>query len=140
MQTNPATVTAKWVRNIGAATQSITDGVNAVTVSPGSKAAAQKNLWLQRIQASADKWAQNVGAVSLTTWQQDMITKGIPRIASGAQANQDKVQAFFTQFLPYLAQGVAQVKAMPKGDINAGIARAVAMIQHNAAFNYRKAS
>jgi len=138
VQTNASTVTAKWVRNIGAATQSITDGVNAVTQAPGARAAAQKNLWLQRIQAAADKWASNVGAVSLESWRNDMLTKGVPRIAQGAQANQDKVNAFFMQFLPFLQTGVNTVRAMPKGDLNAGIARAVAMINYNAGFKYRK--
>lgn len=130
----PEQATAKWVQRLGQSTQQITDGVNRVTVAPGSKAAAAKVLWAQRVAAAQDKWAARVGAVSLQSWQQSMINVGIPRVASGAQAKQGKVQDFMSQFLPHLDAGVAKVKSMPKGDINASIARAVAMIQHNASF------
>lgn len=124
----------KWLRNLQAATPSITDGVNAVTVAPGQKAAQAKNLWLSQLQANADKWAKNVGAVTLGEWQQAMTTYGIPRIAQGAQAKQQKVEDFMQKFLPYVAQGAAAVNALPKGGLENGIARATAMIRHNAGF------
>lgn len=129
--------TAKWVSRLSAASQQITDGVNGVQVSPGAKAAQAVDLWANRVMQSKPKWAARVGAVTLPEWQQAMITVGIPRIATGAQAKQGKVTEFMSQFLPYLDQGVAKVKAMPKGDINASIARAAAMIQHNAQFKRR---
>jgi hypothetical protein len=131
---DPTTATAKWVRNIGNSTQSITDGVNAMTgQAPGAKAAAQVNVWLQRIQQSAQKWAKNVSAVDLPTWQAAMIA-GIPKIASGAQAKQGKYQAFAAKFFPHLAQGVTQVKQMPKGTLADSIARATFMINWNAQY------
>lgn len=126
--------TAKWVSRLSGATQQIQDGVNGVTVAPGTKAAAAKELWVQRVMAAKDKWAQRVASVSLSDWQNAMINVGIPRVAQGAQAKQGKVQSFMSEFLPYLDSGVAKVKAMPKGDLSASIARATAMIQHNAAF------
>lgn len=130
---DPNAATAKWLRNIGTAQQSITDGVNAVTTAPGAKAAAQVNVWLARIQQSAQKWATNVGAVTLQSWQASMIA-GIPKIAAGAQAKQGKYLAFATKFYPYLSQGVTQVKSMPKGTLADSVARATFMIQHNAAY------
>lgn len=138
MQTDANAVAQKWLRNISGATQSITDGVNAVTVAPGQKAAQQMQLWLSRIQASAQKWQRNVSAVSLSQWQNAMLTKGVPRIASGANANVDKVQAFMQQTLPYIANAKAQVDAMPKGDLASGIARATAMITAMSKFSYKK--
>ena len=132
---DPTSATAKWVTNLSNSTQSITDGVNSVTTAPGQAAARQVQTWLARIQASAQKWATNTAAVSLQEWQQSMIQTGIPRIAQGAQAKQGKYQAFATKFFPYLATGVAQVKAMPKVTLQDGINRATAMIQHNAKFS-----
>lgn len=129
--------TAKWLTRLSGASQQITDGVNGVTVAPGAKAAAAKDLWANRVLAAKDKWATRVGSVTLPEWQNAMITVGIPRIATGAQAKQGKMQDFMAQFLPYLDQGVSKVSAMPKGDINASIARASAMIMHNAAFKRR---
>ena len=132
---DPTAATAKWVSNLSNATQSITAGVNAVTTAPGVTAAKNVSTWLARVQASAPKWAKNVAGVSLQEWPTAMIDKGVPRIAGGAQAAQGKYQAFAQSFFPYLATGVAKVKAMPKTDLSSSIARAVAMIQHNAAWN-----
>jgi hypothetical protein len=134
MSLDPQAATTKWVNNLSNATQAITAGVNAVTVAPGVTAAKAVNTWLARVQASASKWQKNVGAVSLSDWQTAMTTKGIPRIATGAQAAQGKYQAFATSFFPYLQTGVNQVKAMPKNSLSDSIARATAMIQHNAAY------
>jgi hypothetical protein len=130
----PDQATAKWLARLSASTTQITDGVNAVTVAPGTKAAASKDLWAQRVAAAKDKWASRVGSVSLQSWQQSMINVGIPRIAQGAQQKQGKTLAFMQQFLPYLDTGVAKIKAMPKGDLQSSINRAAAMIQHNANF------
>lgn len=125
---------AKWASRLSGATQDITTGVQGVTEAPGIAAARSKALWLQQVTASADKWARRVSAVSLTDWQTSMIQKGIPRIASGAQAAVPKMTAFLADFLPYVDQGVQALKSMPKGGVENGIARAGAMIRHNAAY------
>lgn len=130
----PEQATDKWVTRLSGAGQQIRDGVNNVQVAPGQRAAAAADLWVQRVTSSRDKWKARVGAVSLGQWQTAMIEVGIPRIASGAQAKRGKMQDFMASFLPWVDQGVAKVKAMPKGDINASIARSTAMIMHNAAF------
>jgi hypothetical protein len=140
VQTNPQTVAAKWSRNLGQAGQSITDGVNAVTTSPGQLAAAQVQKWLAAINASAAKWQRNVGALSLSQWQQAMINKGVPRIVAGATGGEPNMQAFMTQFLPYLQTGVQNVKNMPSGGLANGIARATAMITYNSKFQYARAA
>lgn len=124
----------KWRERLQASTQQITDGVNAVTQAPGAAAAARKDLWLQRIQMSADKWARNVAAVSLDEWKRSMIDVGIQRIGTGAQAKVGKVERFMTEFLPHVEAGAQRVRAMPKGGLPESINRAVAMIQHNAQF------
>lgn len=124
----------KWRDRLVASTQQITDGVNSVSVAPGQKAAAAKQLWLSRVTNAADKWARNTGAVTLEQWKSDMINVGIPRIGTGANAKVGKVESFMTEFLPHVALGVQKIQSMPKGDINMSIARASAMIQHNAGF------
>ena len=125
---------AKWAQRSAAATDDVKNGVMNVTVAPGKSAALAKDLWLQKISASADKWARRVSAVSLQDWQDAMINKGINRIASGTQAAIPKMTAFMTDFLPFVDQGVAAIKNMPKGNVEAGIARAAAMIRHNATY------
>lgn len=133
MAQDPTTIAANWASRLAGSTQKITDGINAVSVAPGVAAARQKDVWLQNTQAAQAKWAKNVAGVSLSDWQQMTITKGVPRIASGAQAAQPKFQAFMTKFLPYVQSGKASLP--PRGTLDQNINRAVAMMRHNAKFS-----
>ncbi len=134
MPKDPNTIATLWANRLQAAQAEITAGVQAVTEAPGAKAAAKADVWIARVTASRPKWIRNVSAVTLPQWQQAMIQKGIPRVGPGAQAAIPKMTQFFTQFLPYVEQGAATVRAMPNATLQDGIARAVAMIQHNANF------
>lgn len=129
-----AQATAKWLNNLSGATDRMTTGANSVTKAPGIAAAAASAKWLQRVTASQQKYATNVAAVSLQSWQNSYINVGIPRVAQGAQAKQGKVQSFFDDFLPYLTRGVSQIDAMPSTTLQDNIARATAMIQYNAKY------
>lgn len=130
----PEQAATKWSTRLQNATQDIQTGVQNVTEAPGIAAARQKQLWVTKVTQSADKWARRVSSVSLPDWQTSMVQKGIPRIAGGAQAAVPKVTAFMQDFLPYVDQGVQQIKNMPKGGVEQGIARAAAMIRHNAGY------
>ena len=126
--------TQKWVTNLSGATDRMTVGAQGVTKAPGLAAAAAADKWLQRVTQSKAKFAANVAAVSLQSWQNSYINIGIPRVAQGAQAKQAKMQAFMEEFLPYLSRGVASIDAMPSTTLQDGVARAVAMINYNAKF------
>lgn len=132
MITDPTAVAQKWSQRLSAAGQAITDGVNSVQKAPGQQAAAQVDVWLTNLQASRDKWVRNVSAVSLQSWQQAMLTKGVPRIATGAQAAVPKMTAFMQQWLPYEQSGRNALP--PRGTIQQNIQRAVQMMNYNAQF------
>ena len=134
VRSNPQAATAKWVQNLSAATERMSAGAQAVTKAPGQSAAAAADKWLARVTAAKAKFAANVGAVSLQDWQNSYINIGIPRVAQGAQAKQQKVTNFMSQFLPYLQRGVATIDAMPSVTLEDGIARATAMIRYNSKF------
>lgn len=133
MAQTPDQIAANWASRLAGSTQKITDGINGVTVAPGIAAARQKDVWLSNTQAAQAKWVKNVSAVSLSDWQQMTISKGVPRIASGATAAQPKFQAFMTKFLPYVQSGKANLP--PRGTLDQNINRAVAMMRHNAKFS-----
>lgn len=134
VRSNPTAATAKWVQNLSAATERMTSGAQAVTKAPGQQAAAAADKWLAKVTAAKAKFAANVGAVSLQSWQNSYINIGIPRVAQGAQAKQQKVTDFMSSFLPYLQRGVATIDAMPSTTLEDGIARATAMIRYNAKY------
>lgn len=134
VRATPQSATSKWVSNLGAATDRMTAGAQAVQTAPGVLAAQAADKWLQRVTASKAKFAKNVSAVSLASWQNSYINIGIPRVAQGAQAKQGKYQAFAADFFPYLANGVAAIDKMPSTTLQDGIQRAVAMITWNSKY------
>lgn len=131
---SPQAGSDKWKSRLSAATQEITNGVNNVTQAPGLAAAAKQQKWLNGVNAAADKWKRNVSAVSLQSWQQSMTTIGVPRVAQGAQAKQQKYTDFASNFYPFLDQQVAKVKAMPDTTLEDRISRSVAMMRANATY------
>lgn len=140
VNTNAAAVAARWAQNLGAATDKIKAGIQAVTQSPTAKAAANANNYLLGVQraVSSGKFQASLQAVSLQDWQNAMINKGLTRIASGATQAQPKMQAFMSQWLPYEAAGVAQLASTPRGTIDQNISRAVAMMRYNSQFKYQR--
>ena len=131
----PDQIAAQWASRLGQSGQRITDGVNAVTVAPGQAAARQKAVYAQNTAASVDKWATRVASVPLSDWQASMTTKGVQRIAQGAQAAQPAFAQFMGQLLPHIAQVKGALP--PRGDINANITRMVSFTQGMAKFQRR---
>lgn len=129
-----ASATTKWLQGMQGASDRMKSGAMAVQTAPGVKAAQAADKWLAKVTAAKAKYAANVGAVSLQSWQNSYVNIGIPRVAQGAQQKQDKVTSFMDQFLPYLQNGLATIDKMPSTTLEDGIARATAMIRYNAKF------
>jgi len=125
----PAQFAEKWARRTQGATQDYTAGIDRVTVAPGLAAAEQADLLVSRFLESvtSGKWAERVSAVSLGDWKNAAKTKGAPRIAQGVAGASSKMQDFGRQFLPFLDNIVAQIKAMPKTTLEDRIARSAAL-------------
>jgi len=115
-------ITDKWATRTSGATQQVIEGVKRVQQAPGAKAAAQKQVWLQRIQERQDKWANNVAAVGLQSWQ-DSTINGAQRIAAGVQAKKGKMESFLTDFLPHVERVQQRVQAMPRGSLEQNLNR-----------------
>lgn len=131
----PDQAAAQWASRLAQSGDKIRQGVQSVTTSPGQAAARQKGAYVQNVQAAADKWASRVASVTTADWQQATIEKGLPRIASGAQAAQPKFAAFMGQLLPHIAAGQGSLPA--RGNLEQNIARMTAWTRHMAAFKRR---
>lgn len=129
----PDQIATNWANNLAAASSKITAGINAVQVAPGQAAARQKAVYQANVVANTDKWAANTAAVTLQSWQQDTINKGVPRIATGAQAATTKFSAFMTKLLPYIASQKAQLP--PRGNLQQNISRMTQFVQGMANFS-----
>lgn len=120
----PANAAAKWAQNLGAATTRYTDGVNAVQTSPGQLAAQASDRYIAGVQASVPKFIANSQAVQLGDWKNAAINKGAPRLASGAQQAQNKMQGVFTSLFPFIEQ--VRGSLPQRGDLEQNIARSAA--------------
>jgi hypothetical protein len=120
----PQQAAAKWQQRLSASTQEIQAGIDRVTEAPGRKAAAQKAAWLANIQAKADKWERNVGRVTLEQWRESA-KAGVGRVAQGAQQKVGKVEAFQTEFFPFLERVQQKLASTPRGSLETNLARMV---------------
>jgi hypothetical protein len=132
----PQSVADKWKRRLQAATQDVTDGVNAVRVNPAEQAVQKQAKLLANFTAAVNsgKWAAGLQRTTLQSWQQAMIQKGVPRIAQGAEAGMPKMQAFMQQLLPYQDTLSQQVANMSDLSLEDSIARMTAWTRGMANF------
>lgn len=134
VRVDAATAQARWVAGVSAATQKISEGVDRVSTAPGQKAAQKAQKWLNEVTAAAPKWQRNVARVSLGEWQDAMKNVGIPRVAQGAQAKQDKYGAGMSAFLPFLTNVVSRADQMDDSTLAARIAKATFVMTETAKY------
>jgi len=110
-----------WQTGFSGAGTKYAAGINAVTVAPGQLAAAQKNLYVANVQASANTWASKVAAVDINTWKAAATGVGAQRLATGATKGAPKVAAFMGNFLPQLTSIVSGLG--PRGSFEQNLQR-----------------
>lgn len=139
MAFDPNAAATKWAGNLANAanTGAVAAGVARVTVAPGQAAARQKAVWAANVAAAQDRWATNVGAVSLPSWQQAMTEKAVPRIAQGAAGAESKMASFLTKLAPVINNAVQS--APQRGSFQQNLQRAnyVATQLHNAKGSFK---
>jgi hypothetical protein len=134
-------VSAKWQRNTSAATESYKQGVMSVTEAPSEVAIRNKQRYLDGVMRAYNEGRYEAGLrnITLQSWQQSAITKGVPRISVGVTTAAPKVTAFMERWIPYEQELSRRVKAMPKGSIVDSQARAAFAIEYNSQFRSRVA-
>lgn len=110
---DPNAAAQNWVNALQQASQKATAGAQRVQVSPGQRAAEQAQKYINRVNEALPKWQRKVGAVTLQQWQAAYIQKGVPRIATGAQAAQADYQQALTPLFQFMQNLWQQVDSMP---------------------------
>jgi len=133
---SPQQAREKHARNLKASVPDIQIGVNQVSVAPGQKAAAQQEKMLANLTESvrSGKWARRVAGVSLEAWKNDMLTKGVGRIAQGIDGAAEKVEAYFAELFPYQDTLKSKIDAMPDLTLEDSINRMTTWIRGMAQF------
>ena len=134
-----ADVAKKWSQRLGASGEAIRQGVQGVTVNPAERAAARQDAYIAGVQRAVNegRYQRGLRKVTLQSWQEAMINKGLPRVAAGASQAQPKMQQFMEKWLPHEEALKQKLQSMPRGDLQQNIARMVAAVEHNAAFRYQ---
>lgn len=127
---SPQAAAQKWANNLGNSTSEIAAGIDRVTVSPTSQAAAKKDKMKQRLIAAIDsgKWEAGLRRVSLEDWKAAAKDKGVQRIGQGAQSAVNKQADFYSKLFPFQDTLQSKVKSMPDVTKQDSINRAVAWI------------
>jgi len=133
---NAQQVAEKQARRLKGSLEDMKAGVNSVTVAPTQQAAAKQEKMLANLQESvtSGKWKAGLQRVSLEDWKSKMLEKGVGRVAQGIDAARDKVEDFYSTFLPHVAAGVSAIEKMSDLTLEDSIARSNAMIRHNAKY------
>jgi len=133
---DPKSVSEKWSRNLAGSTEYIRQGVNRVTVAPSEKAIANKEKFKRKLIEAIEKgkWETGLKKYTLDQWRKDMLTKGVDRIAGGAEAAKDKVADFYAQLFPHIESGLRELDKMPAMTLEDSIARATFWIRHMSKF------
>jgi len=130
----------KQAKRLKAATPEIIAGVQATTEAPSGQAIAKIDKMRTNLLASIDDgtWASRLGKVTLQDWKNDMVNKGVGRIAKGIDEAHGKVVSFANALLPVAYAISDEAKGMPDMTIEDSIARAEMAIRRMASFKYKK--
>jgi len=133
-------VVAKWAERAKAGASLYQQNTLQPKRDPTLAAVSMKATWHAKVSAAetANKWEASLRSVGQQGWLYGVQTKGVNRFPQGIDSGTPYVQQFFSQFLPHLAAGLPQVYRLPKTNIEESIARAAAMIRHNARFKFQK--
>ena len=131
-----AQATEKHNRRLKASIPDMQLGIENVTESPTAKAAAKQDKMLAEITRSiqSGKWAAGLKRVTLEDWKAAMLNKGVGRVAAGIDAAGPKVEAFFSELLPYIDAGKVKLDAMPDVTLEDSINRMTFMVRYMAKF------
>jgi hypothetical protein len=134
---SPEEFAEKHARRLKGSLEDMRAGIERVTEAPSKKAVAKQDKMLQNLTqaVTSGKWARNLNAVSLESWKQDILEKGLGRVAGGVDRAHDKVVNFASQLLAHEASLLTQLDKMPDLTLEDSINRATAWIRGMSKFS-----
>ncbi|MBD3390730.1 MAG: hypothetical protein GF410_01830 [Chitinivibrionales bacterium] len=132
----PAEFREKLQRRLKQSQTDIQNGVNRVSVSPTSQAAKKLDKMRQRWIDAMDsgKIQRGLNRVSVESWKEMMLQKGVPRISEGIDRAGPKIEAFAEEILPYIDKARAELDTMPDVTLEDNIQRMSSFVRKMAEF------
>ena len=130
----------KWAANYSASGPEITAGVQNPRADPTAAAIANKNGWVQGVNRAATdgSWENGLRKAGQAGWQNGMMQKTIPSLATRAQAGLAHYQAFRNAWNTFLDSALPNLPARGTYEQNMARARSMADAQHAQHGKYRK--
>jgi hypothetical protein len=115
-------------------------GVQNPSRGPITAAIGAKETLMAKMAAREtwDKWEAALRYVGDEGWKDAALKKGAPRYTDGVSYGLPKFTDFASKFKAHLDAGLPAIRAMPRRTLEESIAKAAAMIKHNAKFTYKK--
>jgi hypothetical protein len=135
----PDEIASRWNATLKASTDKIRQGVAKVDAAPSAKAIANKDVLKARLLEAIEKgrWERQLGKVTLDDYKRLMTDVGIPRIASGADANVGKVQDFAGKLIPAVNSALSKVAPIKPVTLEDSVNRMTTFVREMAKFKYK---
>lgn len=102
---------SNWENGLNGAAAKIEAGINSVTENPAKLAADRSDFWLQQVSKSKDKYVSGLNKVTLESWKQSAIQKGIPALQNSLTMGKSKVEANAGKLISTLNSALASMPA-----------------------------
>jgi len=128
----------KWHRRGRGAREDYKWGVENPSRDPRDAAIEQKETLVAKMAATEtwDKWERRLKERGKKKWYDKTPKIGADRYTSGIEAGKPFYEEFAKAFKPHLDAGLEEIRKMPKATLEDAIAKAEAMIRHNAKFTF----
>ena len=131
VKVTPEEYAEKQAARLKGALEDMRRGIERVSQAPGQNSAAKKQKWVAKLAEKTvqDRWANNVGKVTLEDWKRSMVDKGIGRVASGIDAAHAKQVEFAQKLFAHQNSLLQSLDKMPDLTLEDSINRASAWIR-----------
>lgn len=132
-------IVGRQISNVNAAVPKIKAGIQAVTESPGTKAAEQIEVMVQNFLASYNSGELEAAlrGIDLGAWKESALA-GTARIGPGMERKRAVIEKFHRQLQAYQLGYTQEIDAMPSGTLEASRARMNSNFDKMAEFKFEK--
>ena len=132
-------IVSRQIQNVNQAVPKIKAGIQAVTESPGTKAAEQIEVMVQNFLASYNSGELEAAlrGVDLGAWKEAALA-GTARIGPGMERKRATIEKFHRQLQAFQLGYTQEIDAMPAGTLEASRARMNVNFDHMASFKFDK--
>lgn len=136
---DPSAVTSRQIQNVQNNAAKMRAGIEAVSQSPGAKAADNIDVMVQNFLAKVNDGSleQALRGIDLNAWKQQAL-EGVSRVGPGMERKRATIEEFHRQLQAYQIQYTKNIDAMPSGTLASSRDRMLANFDQMSKFKFKK--